>query len=78
MNQPPEEFILVQEERLLAFVATCFEKPGIDAGHAATIARLLVDSDLRGVRSHGSRCADGFTRGFEQGSFNPSPDIRIV
>ena len=44
MNQPPEEFILVQEERLLAFVATCFEKSGIDAGHAA-IRDIIVEID---------------------------------
>lgn len=78
MNQAPEEFILVQEERLLSFVSECFEKSGIDVDHAATIARLLVNADLRGVRTHGSRCAHGYTRGFEQGSFNPSPDIEIV
>ena len=69
MNQPPEEFILVQEDRLLFFVSACFEKSGIDADHAVTIARLRVNSDLRGVRSHGSRCTHGYTRGFEQGSY---------
>ena len=78
MNQPPEKFIPVQEARLLRFVAACFEKSGIDADHAALITRLLVNSDLRGVRSHGCRCASGYTRGFEQGSYNPSPHIRIV
>jgi LDH2 family malate/lactate/ureidoglycolate dehydrogenase len=78
MNQPPEEFIPVREEVLLSFVTECFEKSGIDADHAATISRLLVNSDLRGVRSHGFRCANGYTRGFEQGSYNPRPNIRVV
>ncbi len=54
MNRPPESYVLVQEERLLAFAAACFEKAGLDPDHAATISRLLVNSDLRGVRSHGT------------------------
>jgi LDH2 family malate/lactate/ureidoglycolate dehydrogenase len=78
LNEPPEEFILVREDRVLAFVGQCFRKSGIDTDHAATIARLLVNSDLRGVRSHGSRCANGYTRGFEQGSYNPNPSIEVV
>ena len=36
---------------MLAFATACFEKVGLDHEHAATISRLLVNSDLRGVRS---------------------------
>lgn len=78
MNIPPDTFILVQEDRLLAFVAACFEKSGIDADHALLISRLLVNNDLRGIRSHASRAAHGYCMGFEKGSYNPKPDIRVV
>lgn len=78
MNRPPETFVRVREDRLLTFAAACFEKAGLDADHAALIARLLVNSDLRGVRSHGTRALDGYCAGLEQGALNPKPDIRVL
>ena len=78
MNRPPEEYILVQEERLLAFATACFEKAGLDEEHAALISRMLVNSDLRGVRSHGTATLNGYCRTFEQGNANPRPEIEIV
>ena len=78
MNRPPEEFIRVDEERLLNFSTACFEKAGITHEHAALISRLLVNSDLRGVRSHGTRTLSGYCSGFENGSYNTRPDIRVI
>ena len=78
MNRPPEDFVLVDEERLLNFSTACFEKAGITHEHAALISRLLVNSDLRGVRSHGTRTVNGYCGGFENGSLNPNPDIRVI
>lgn len=78
MNRPPEVFIRVDEERLLNFSIACFDKVGITHEHAALISRLLVNSDLRGVRSHGTRAIDGYCVGFENGSLNPHPNIRII
>lgn len=78
MNRPPEAFVRVQEERLLNFAIACFEKAGLAHDHAATVSRLLVNSDLRGVRSHGTRTVNGYCLSFEQGRLNPSPDIRLV
>ena len=45
MNRPPETFIPVDEDRLLAFAAAAFEKVGLDRVHATLISRLLVNSD---------------------------------
>ncbi len=78
MNIPPEEYIIVREERLLAFIASCFSKAGLDADHAALISRLLVNNDLRGVRSHASRTAHGYCMGCVNGSYNTKPDVRVV
>jgi LDH2 family malate/lactate/ureidoglycolate dehydrogenase len=78
MNRPPENFVRVQEERLLTFVTACFEKAGLDHDHAATISRLLVNSDLRGVRSHGTRTVNRYCQSFEEGKLNPRPAIRLV
>lgn len=78
MNRPPESFVLVDEERLLAFAVACFEKAGLSHDHAATISRLLVNSDLRGVRSHGTRTVNHYCQAFEEGRLNPQPTIRQV
>ena len=78
MNQPPETYRLVLELRLLEFVTECFTRAGCEADHAGLIARLLVNSDLRGVRSHGTRCAAGYCDGLADGAYNPRPDIRTV
>ena len=78
MNRPPETFVSVQEDRLLAFSTACFEKAGLSYDHAALISRLLVNSDLRGVRSHGTRTVNGYCSGFENGDMNPQPNIQLV
>ena len=54
MNRPPESFVRVREDRLLAFSTACYEKAGLTHDHAVLISRLLVNSDLRGVRTHGT------------------------
>jgi LDH2 family malate/lactate/ureidoglycolate dehydrogenase len=78
MNQPPESFVRVQEERLLAFAVACFEKAGLALDHAALISRLLVNSDLRGVRSHGTRLANEYCEAFETGRLNPAPHLHLI
>ena len=78
MNRPPETSVRVQEDRLLAFATACFEKAGLEHDHAALISRLLVNSDLRGVRSHGTRQLNGYCGGFEGGSCNPRPQVRTL
>jgi hypothetical protein len=78
MNRPPETYVLVQEERLLAFAIACFEKAGLDHHHASTISRLLVNSDLRGVRSHGTRTVNHYCKRLEDGVHNTKPNIRKV
>ena len=78
MNRPPETFINVKENKLLVFTANCFEKVGLSSHHANLISRLLVNSDLRGVRSHGVRAASGYTRTFSEGNCNTRPDVRTI
>ena len=78
MNVPPEKYILVQEERLLIFVTTCFEKAGLESSHARLISRLLVNNDLRGVRSHGTHIAHNYCMDFVNGNLNPRPNVRTL
>lgn len=78
MNQPPQEYILVAEAAEIAFLKACFEWAGIAEVHAARISRLLTNSELRGVRSHGIGWAPGYVRSFAEGKLNCRPDIRVV
>jgi LDH2 family malate/lactate/ureidoglycolate dehydrogenase len=78
MNRPPEAFVIAREEALLRFARTCFETVGVPSADAQTVARLLVNSDLRGVRSHGTRQVDGYCRDFEEGILNPAPQVTVV
>ena len=78
MNRPPEDFVLVKEERLLDFSTACFQKAGLDADHAALISRFLVNSDLRGVRTHGTAAMNGYCQIFEAGTQNPQPTISVL
>jgi LDH2 family malate/lactate/ureidoglycolate dehydrogenase len=78
MNRPPEKYVLVREERLLHFATACFEKAGLESEHAALISRLLVNSDLRGVRSHGTRTVDGYCQSFAEGHCNPRPQLKVL
>jgi len=78
MNLPPDEFILVAEEAELAFLEACFTWAGVAFEHAALISRLLTNSELRGVRSHGIGWAPGYVRNLNEGQLNREPDIRVV
>ncbi|MBT6144050.1 MAG: Ldh family oxidoreductase, partial [Gemmatimonadetes bacterium] len=78
MNQPPENFVIVVESRLLTFAQECFAAAGAPPEHAKILSRLLVNSDLRGVRSHGTRQVDGYCRAFEEGILNPDPQVRVI
>lgn len=78
MNRPPEIFLNVQEDRLLDFSTTCFQKSGLNVEHATLISRLLVHSDLRGVRSHGTRTVNGYCLAFEKRAINTNPKVRTL
>ena len=45
---------------------------------ASIVARLLVNSDLRGVRSHGTRQVNGYCAQLATGTLNPQPQISIL
>lgn len=78
MNQPPADFVLVQEDQLLTFATACFEAAGLSQAHSALISRYLVNSDLRGVRSHGTRALNGYCLSLEQGRLNADPQVQVV
>jgi len=78
MNRPPEEFKRVPHEQLRSFAAACLKAAGMSEDHAEQLAQLLTNSDLRGVRSHGTRTLAGYCHSLKNGRYNPRPDIKIL
>ena len=63
---------------LRAFGTACLRAAGLSDAHAAQLADLLTNSDLRGVRSHGTRALYGYCCTLRDKKANPDPDIRIL
>jgi L-2-hydroxycarboxylate dehydrogenase (NAD+) len=78
MNRPPENFVRVDADVLHAFSSQCLERAGLLPEHATQLAQLLVNSDLRGVVSHGTRALPGYCRTISQQHVNTRPQITIV
>ena len=68
MNRPPAEFKRVPVALLRSFTADCLKAAGLRADHADQLAELLSNSDLRGVRSHGTRAMVGYCGGLRDGT----------
>ena len=77
-NVPPTRGIRVPAEELRTLTVALFVKAGTTLDHAELVARLLVESDLRGVFSHGTRLVPEYTRAISDGRVNPRPDIRVL
>ena len=78
MNVPPTEAIRVPVDQLRALSTTLFQQAGVPPQDADLITELLIDTDLRGVLSHGTRCVSGYVRAFLDGHLNPVPQIQVI
>lgn len=74
----PSDGQTVSPQKLEAAVASIFEAVPIPPAHAATIGRLLVDTDMRGVSSHGVLQVQGYVEGYTSGTNNPDPQIKVL
>jgi L-2-hydroxycarboxylate dehydrogenase (NAD+) len=72
--------IRVPAERLIAFIGSCFTYHGMSREHAEISARGIVLADMVGHESHGvsNNLAGFYLPGFESGSINVKPNIRIL
>lgn len=57
--------------------ADLFGAVGMPAGHAATMAELLVDTDLHCVFSHGTHQVAGYVNMIREGRVNADPQIQV-
>src|SRR5690606_40628777 len=68
-------FSLSQLER---FTYDVFIRIGCSEAHAKLATEVLLNTDLRGIDSHGIARLSGYVRLWEAKRINAKPDIRIV
>jgi LDH2 family malate/lactate/ureidoglycolate dehydrogenase len=78
MNVPPTDGVTVHPQVLQKLVGDIFGAVPVPEEHAELIARLLVDTDLRGVVSHGVLQVERYARGFQKRTINPLPEIEVL
>ncbi|MFA6111837.1 MAG: Ldh family oxidoreductase [Candidatus Latescibacterota bacterium] len=78
MNVPPSDGRRVPAEALRELVRGIFAAVPLPPDHARLIADLLIDTELRGVVSHGMANVARYVHSFQQGRTNPTPEIRVL
>src|SRR5271170_1566653 len=63
---------------LAAFIARAFAAAGLPAADAQTLAKLMVEADLRGSDTHGVIRLPLYVRRIRAGGVNARPNIRVV
>ena len=70
--------IRVSADALRQLTIDLFEKVGTPRADAELMARLLVETDLRGVSTHGTFKIPDYVRKMRNGQVNPRPTIRVL
>ncbi|HEY3081915.1 MAG TPA: Ldh family oxidoreductase [Chloroflexota bacterium] len=68
----------VAADSLRRVVSAMFEQAGMPPADAQFMGECLVDADLRGVHSHGTRYVVNYVRSLKKGDWNPSANVRVV
>ena len=77
-QSPPTDVVKVPVEPLQRFVADLFKRVPIPDEHAELTAGLLVDTQVRGVFSHGVRQAQRYLNAYQEGTLNAPPQTRVI
>lgn len=79
MAQPiPDDAIQVMPQPLRKMATEIFKKVGLPDADAHRMAECLVQVDLRGVFSHGTRQIRRYASEYRAGQLNPRPTIRVI
>ena len=77
-NVPPKDGIRVRFEDLQKLVASIFKGVPIPDDDAELIAELIVDTEVRGVVSHGVKQVKRYVRSYQEGKTNPKPRVQTI
>ena len=78
LRQIPSDAVRVMPDPLREMAAAIFRRIGLPDADSKFIADCLVQVDLRGVFSHGTRQIRGYARLYQTGGLNPRPNIRVL
>ena len=78
MNVPPDDGIRVIVEDLRMLVAAIYRSVPIPDQDALLVADLLIDTELRGVVSHGVTQVERYVRSYQEGKMNPRPEVQVL
>ena len=78
MNNPPETYISVAHGDMYPFACQCLRAAGLVEEKADFLAQRLIECDLRGVFSHGTRALKSYTYLLKHGKINRDPKPSIV
>jgi L-2-hydroxycarboxylate dehydrogenase (NAD+) len=70
--------IIVNSDELRKFVSEIYQKVGVSKEDADAIANLQVETDLRGVYSHGTRALRRYVSGMQSGFINAHPNMKVT
>lgn len=73
----PVGYTRVNPDKVFAFATKVLEKNGVPHDEAEITSRLLVDTDFRGIESHGiAHLAPFYIKRMKDGLINPKPNIK--
>ena len=78
LRQIPSDAVRVMPDPLREMAAEIFRRLELSDSDAEFIAGRLVQVDLRGVFSHGTRQLRHYARLYRTGDLNPRPNIRVL
>ena len=78
MNRLPAEFTPVSADAMRRFIQAVFERAGAPPDKAQFLTQCLVENDLRGVFSHGTRQTPHYIHHFTQGELTPAPELTVL
>ena len=70
--------VLIDAANLRSLCTTMLEHAGVPGGDARLTAETLVEADLRGVTSHGTRALPRYLQAIQFGGTKATPNIQIV
>lgn len=70
--------VLVRSEQLQWLAASLLERADVGGDDSRFAAETLVEADLRGVTSHGTRALPRYLNALRRGGSNPRPDVRVL
>ena len=70
--------IRIESEPFRQFTSALYQGAGVPKTDADAVAGMQVDTDERGVFSHGTRALPGYVRGILNGEINPKPTPQVL